>query len=420
MLKYTKFIAVTIVLIGCIYIPKANAATINAISCSQPHVQDAINSASDGDTVTLPVGSAIWTNPVTIPSTKGLTIQGAGPTQTIITDNVPSAWAMACFWINTGPGKSTRISGIKFTGGSGTYGHIVFYGGNTGNRVNDCTFEFGTDGGRGVYWLNDSWGVVDHCTFTAGASGTSQGVSVRGRGATSWENDLSLGTANAVYVEDCTFNYSSPQDGTLDCYNGGRYVFRYNTVNGSTVGHHGCDSGSLRSTLSFEVYENTFDNENAAIFTVMNFRGGTGVVYNNVVTGNYNNFAYVRNYRSCSSYPTWGICDGNNAYDGNEEGKEGYPCLDQIGRAPDANNDGDQDLEPSYEWNNTYLGGDGDFVPNGCSRMTTLHIIENRDFYNDTQRANYTAYTYPHPLVSNLGSYETHQPQPPSGLKIVQ
>lgn len=47
---------------------KASANTITAASCSQTDVQNAINSASDGDTVLVPAGSCVWSNGVTIGS----------------------------------------------------------------------------------------------------------------------------------------------------------------------------------------------------------------------------------------------------------------------------------------------------------------------------------------------------------------
>jgi hypothetical protein len=57
-----------------------------------------------------------------------------------------------------------------------------------------------------------------------------------------------------------------------------------------------------------------------------------------------------------------------------------------------------QDLEPLYEWNNTFNGGDLDIeVQNECSETC---IQEGRDFYNDLARPDYVPYVYPHPLVT--------------------
>jgi hypothetical protein len=65
---------------------EANANTLNAASCNLSDVQAAINSAAEGDTVTIPSGTCVWTSGVTI-SGKGITIQGAGSGRIIAYDN---------------------------------------------------------------------------------------------------------------------------------------------------------------------------------------------------------------------------------------------------------------------------------------------------------------------------------------------
>lgn len=62
----------------------SEAATINATSCLQSDVQNAINSASNEDIVTVPAGNCSWSSGVSIPNTKALTLQGAGIGNTII------------------------------------------------------------------------------------------------------------------------------------------------------------------------------------------------------------------------------------------------------------------------------------------------------------------------------------------------
>ncbi len=73
------------------------ARTINANSASQSDVAAAIASAADGDTVTIPGGTASWTR--TLQIKKGITIQGAGVGATIIKDSVQSGqlirWTLA-------------------------------------------------------------------------------------------------------------------------------------------------------------------------------------------------------------------------------------------------------------------------------------------------------------------------------------
>jgi hypothetical protein len=100
----------------------------------------------------------------------------------------------------------------------------------------------------------------------------------------------------------------------------------------------------------------------------------------------------LANYRSCGSYPTWGMCNGTNPLDGNEE-INGYPCMDQNGRTTG------QVLSPVYAWGNTLDGNPiGLTVTDTCAAMA-LHIVENRDFYNNQQKPGYVPYPYPHPLA---------------------
>ena len=71
----------------------ARSADITAASCSAAAVQDAINVASDGDTVTVPEGNCTWTTMVSIDN-KGLTLRGAGIGQTTITDQTSGTSAL--------------------------------------------------------------------------------------------------------------------------------------------------------------------------------------------------------------------------------------------------------------------------------------------------------------------------------------
>ncbi len=73
-------------LLVSLFCKEANANTLTAASCNVADVQAAINSAAEGDTVTIPPGTCVWTSGVTI-SGKGITIQGAGSGRIIAYDN---------------------------------------------------------------------------------------------------------------------------------------------------------------------------------------------------------------------------------------------------------------------------------------------------------------------------------------------
>jgi len=81
-----------------------------------------------------------------------------------------------------------------------------------------------------------------------------------------------------------------------------------------------------------------------------------------------------------------------------------YPCIDQVGRSTGLLLSGwdppmpqkwpEQALEPLYEWDNILNDGKDADIASGSP-----HVVEDRDFYNDTRRPGYKPYVYPHPLT---------------------
>ena len=88
----------------------AAATTINAKSASQSDVAAAIASAADGDTVTIPGGTASWTR--TLQIKKGITIQGASVGATIIKDGVQSGQLIQ--WSLPAAGSLRASLGLNF------------------------------------------------------------------------------------------------------------------------------------------------------------------------------------------------------------------------------------------------------------------------------------------------------------------
>jgi len=310
-----------IVLLGFIHIATAGAAVIDAESCSQEDVQAAIDAAVDGDVVKVPagecvwtaavkIGETIWTTPVTYES-KQITVQGAGIGKTIITIGNTSTPNDTAFKVVTAEGKPVRITGFTFQGGVGTADKksMVYIGGEGKWRIdhNKFTNNFGNS-------INASGiGVIDHNTFKMNWAFATE---IGGSNDVSWTDALSLGTENAVYIENNTY---SGNGFTFDSVSGGRLVFRYNTVADLHMTVHGTDtSGRLRSVLSYEVYNNTFTRSVQEWPSVFSIRGGTGVIFNNTVTGNYRSFVVLQNYRSTDKFKFWGQCDGTSPYDRND------------------------------------------------------------------------------------------------------
>jgi hypothetical protein len=389
------------------------AKVVECTSLQQSVVQAAVNTCVDGDTVLLPEGNATWTTlssgaPSVSVIGKAITIIGAGIDKTVITGATGTAWLDVPILIDNAKNGLARLSGMTFKGTSPDFG-VIYIDRTPTFRIDNCKFQ---DIGKRGITARSSLGVIDHCSFLGAINGGINVIGASDGGDAKWKEPLSLGSSNAVYVEDCIFDFGhSANDGAIDCYAGGSYVFRHNTVVNMEMGSHGLDSvANTRSTFSVEIYDNTYTAD-MSVFRAIYLRGGTGVVFNNTFSSNYQIALQVANYRTCLPY-SWGLCDGANPLDGNQPGMQGYPCRDQIGRATN------QTLQPFYEWNNTKNGTNVNvsvYIHSGCSNPSPLdHIKENRDYYNDTPRPGYTPYTYPHPLAA----VSSAQPSPPVHLRI--
>src|SRR5262249_5520266 len=129
------------------------------------------------------------------------------------------------------------------------------------------------------------WGVIDHITMTTGTVSSAHLVDVHhdawagsGFGDGSWAEPLSLGTEQAIYVEDCTLTGTNDPyaQNFTDGLDGGRIVVRHNTFTMGNTGSHGTDSGQRhRGIRSQEIYDNTFVFHADAIDFTAWFRGGT-------------------------------------------------------------------------------------------------------------------------------------------------
>lgn len=407
----------TIVLIwaacGGLMAVRAAARTITAASCSPQDVQAAIDAASDGDTVAVPPGTATWrtsrqNRPAVVISRRGrekqITLKGAGMGKTIITD----ATGPKCFQTvikSSEQGiysdvreKPLRITGFTFRGEGGNA--LISLSGYTCWRIDHCRFE---NSGRSL-WVS-GFGLVDHCIFDKRDNGQSifvshQGFAGKQHGDGSWSSLLELGTDRAVYIEDCTFRYYAEQpNAALDGCNGARVVFRHNTLIDAHIASHGTESGGRnRSIRSYEIYANRWHlDRQKQRWTAIFLRGGTGVVFDNRVTGPYGSFALATNYRSSAAYAPWGKCDGSSRWDGNQE-PNGYPAIDQIGRSTDSGPGTPQELDPLREWDNTLNGKNADIAVRGTGAVH-LHIKAGRDFLKDAPRPSYVPYAYPHRLT---------------------
>lgn len=440
----------------------SEAAVINAASCNQEDVQSAIDAANDGDTVNVPAGSCTITTQITV-TNKNITIKGAGIDATTFNANIISGTRPGVFKITT---KPARITGFTFNGTAPAYGaHLVFEG--TGDETalfRADNNKFTVNSGYAILTWNLSYGVIDHNTFTTNADHSF--INLYADNRTSWARESSLGTNKGVYVEDNTFTNSAntANNRAVSPDGGSRFVFRNNTVTNLSADAHGY-CGTIAGTMSYEIYDNTWSvTSETNMFRWMFLRGGSGVIYNNVLTNN--------GIRQRDIDMTEYRLSGLNSCSGSAETMcTSYPCLDQIGRSTN------QVLDPLYYWNNTVNGSAANISVNqvidsawagSTSYLSNYYVVptvsngyyysaavagtsgalepfwpatigntvtdnnitwtnmgsileisnviqQNRDYYIGIERPGYAPYTYPHPLTVES---DTTPPTKPAGFRL--
>lgn len=414
-----------------------SAATIPAISCNQTHVQAAITAASDGDTVTVPLGQCTWSSGIS--TTKGITIQGAGATATVITGGG--------FDMNVPAGKSWRITGFGWTGTTG----IGVYGTSKSWRIDHNAWSnmMGRVDDRNIWIEPDcdyTSGVIDHNSFynVMPNPGASQAVVIHvrsncARGNADWIRSMPPGSATYhVFIEDNVFNDSTWSGDVInDCEGGGSMVVRFNKIQNQYVQTHDAEVVGIRGCRAMEVYENNFTVVNNC-FVPIALRGGREIVFNNTLSGAAASacsefVAYVTYRTYQTGGDPWNICGVNSGSfcagvqaspksctsdaqcggeagscikkDGNATTPSGYPCRDQLGT--EGNNP--QVVVPSLFWNNKQNGVHRSPGLQTSSANGAYNLI-NRDYCDSTlypttcngTAVTYRPYTYPHPLVTPL------------------
>jgi hypothetical protein len=154
-MRNSAFLALSSLLLAPFWASAAHAATQPAVSCSTSAVQNAINAAAEGDTVTIPAGTCTWTSGVTI-SGKGINLQGAGSTRIIaVSSDSLSIGTGSVTLTVTGadPGTTLSISAgttleLEETGTETNYmtGTVSSYDASTGSLTLNVTSDGGSCG----------------------------------------------------------------------------------------------------------------------------------------------------------------------------------------------------------------------------------------------------------------------------------
>jgi hypothetical protein len=384
----------------------SEAAKINANSCSLSDINSAIASASKGDTISVPAGTCAWASAIVL--SKEIKLIGAGIGNT----NITCSSGFCSDPIN-GDFTNVRISGFTFTSNST---NNMFTPHKSGWRIDHNKFDSGSILAEAVWAVSNArgvptYGLIDNNVFyntRVGDVGTNAMLEQYDWQNALWALNPDMGGCynSAMYVENNTFN-ANIFGNVIDQNYGGRYVFRFNTLNNSGANPNGgfyveshgnqqsASSDGNRGPQRWEIYNNILNNTGASIFQPFRLRGGTGVVFNNSILGTWSNYEIaLDNPRSdINTKPLpQGPCDGNSAWDQNTPGQKGYACRDQIGYGYDAvfwtNNPvgpWNQVKMPVYAWNNKK-----------SNNITELPFVEltNNDNINQTIQANRDYYNY--------------------------
>jgi hypothetical protein len=369
------------------------AATLKAASCSSSDVQSAINAANDGDIVLVPAGTCAWSPQVQL--NKGITLQGGSGGTTTIT-------SAAAIVITAGTGAPTRLTGFTFTGfGTSNDGdvRISTTSKTTTYRVDHNIFTSSSNPTFIAQW-GIGPGLIDHNTLTC-----SQGEMIHnlGQGASDtsgWTTNVTPGGSQMTFIEDNTFTNTNSTyvSSGIQSYYGARTVARHNTFNWAQIDQHG--TAGMIGARWWEFYENTFNPQGHNDCCAMHIRAGSGVIWNNHLTGNWT-----------GSPPAISLFEEDS----------GYPALYQIGRGIN------QTLSPAYVW------GNDSTIPIGSA---SSNVVQGRDFFVLSSKPatlvreqlttdaasttyNYVPFTYPYPLdASGLPTSVAQGPRPESPTNL--
>lgn len=342
---------------------------VTAASPAVADIQAAAEQLPDGGVIRIPEGRAEAVGTLVVPG--GIRLAGAGAEKTVLfrgpatgaKENAPIVR------IEGANGKPVRITGLGLVGvldpESASWDTGIYLRDCLDFRVDHCRLQrFGM---AGVSVNGRSRGVVDHCLFVGNykkaIANVGYGVCVMGTGR--WRDEAALGSADAVFIEDCEFIGSRH---AVASNAGAHYVFRHNHVHGNDVSHavdaHGPGYGSAHGTQWVEVYDNVVEKPAGGTMAAVVIRGGGGVLFNNA----------LRDYRA----GIWLTLD----YDVKIDWSRPYPIPEQV-----------RDL---WCWGNTLDGRPAEPV---VPTRSANHIKAGRD-YHLAPRPGYRPFTYPHPLTA--------------------
>lgn len=352
-------------------------------------VNECMAVATSGDTVNVIAGDGEATWASALAMKDGVAVVG------------PGAASLRIIWTGTYAISATSKSNWRFSGfelyttSSQTAAWIDM---GSGWRMDSLKYNNTNTSAMGVIARtavstinNNCYGLVDSNEIINGKVLADNGTSGTLTQGALWNEDDDMGSGSAVYIEDNSFTVTTDRGvNCMDASRGGKYVYRYNDVTQcSTMAHSVNQGGSQRGTRKWEIYGNDMNATGTAWMAATYQNAGTGLLFGNDFTssGNYAYNILLSNtrsyYGSVDDNTTYaGRCDGDNALDTNTNPnpasgtKNGWPCLDQIGRGK-ANAS-----SPLYLWSNYEAGTAATVNIATFDGVPASHIVANRDYYD--------------------------------------
>jgi hypothetical protein len=318
-------------------------------------VAPALAGASAGDRVIMPAGSATWNTGFQIPA--DITLMGAGPTTEITMGSSAPAGTLGLMRLTNGSRvREFKLINANLSSSPASTGKTAFivYGGSR-EWVIENMVQLASDGAGAYYAIiaTGAYGLIAGCDITGG-TGTSELVLARGP-SDSWETPSTMGTAEALYIENCIFR---GRGYVCDSNSNGRMVVRKCLIknHGIKIDAHGVASTTpARSSRHIEFYDNHWDNPVNSGGAVRNveIRGGTCIGFRNttpssVTGGSTLNFSITE----------YGVFQSLSVFGHKYQTPNDYPIRDQIGRGQYAipGDPTSATSEPAYLFLNRRLG----------------------------------------------------------------
>jgi len=333
--------------------------------------------------VYVPSGSCSWGTAVSW-TDKNINLIGANPTI------AASDYSWRVRVTGAAGNHQSTAAAFRISGFTQSSGHVLNI--NSSNpdmttwagfyRVDNITYT-ATGGGNAINVYGPVYGVFDHLNGTAsGMNHFEQSMYLNSEFPPSATVVLGetvgrtfaagLGTQNFVFIEDSTFNCSgSYGSGALSDSESGpqRMVFRHNTVTGTCYHYaHWTRNGEWDGGV-MEIYNNNYacTGSGCSGGYFARFQAGTGVAFNNTVTGYGVTSIQIDELRGAGSQ-TGGIVGecagsppGNSQFDVNagDTNAPGWPCAGQVGTACIAGSCSRSSMNsvPFIIWNNGTQSG---------------------------------------------------------------